>query len=50
MFGLAMFGLAMFDLAMVDLAMVDPSHGCPGEALRRHLPVTLAGVSGYHWA
>jgi len=27
----------------------DPIQACPGEAHRRRLPVTLAGVSGYHW-
>jgi len=26
----------------------DPAQACPGEAHRRRLPITLAGVSGYH--
>jgi len=26
-----------------------PTHGCSGEACQRRLPVTLTGVSGYHW-
>ena len=27
----------------------DTTRACPGEAHRRRLLVTLAGVSGYHW-